>query len=357
MANTTYFGWETPDDTDLVKDGAAAIRTLGQAIDTSMQDLEGGTTGQILSKNSNADMDFVWVTNDVGDITEVVAGAGLSGGGSSGSVTLTNTVATEFDAKGDLVVGTGADTFDKLSAGTNDHRLVAASGETTGLKYVADTQNTVIDAEGDLLVGDAADALQRLAIGSNGNVLTVDTAVDGKIKWAAPASSGALTKITSASFSAVSSVSFPNDTFTSTYKDYLVLLELTTSSVDLTVQGRMRASGSDNTNSSYFSLVHMWDTGAGTASSIANGNVNIMTLGYQLNAHDLFTAAFTFISPQAAVKTKIQGNGMSISSGFNLITSRSAGHLFNATTQFDSFSLIASTGNFTGRYAIYGLEA
>jgi hypothetical protein len=190
MANTTYFGWETPDDTDLVKDGAAAIRTLGQAIDTSMQDLEGGTTGQILSKNSNADMDFVWVTNDVGDITEVVAGTGLSGGGSSGSVTLTNTVATEFDAKGDLVVGTGADTFDKLSAGTNDHRLVAASGETTGLKYVADTQNTVIDAEGDLLVGDAADALQRLAIGSNAQVLTVDTSVDGKIKWATPAAGG-----------------------------------------------------------------------------------------------------------------------------------------------------------------------
>jgi hypothetical protein len=189
MANTTNFGWETPDDTDLVKDGAAAIRTLGSAIDTSLADLEGGTTGQILAKNSNSDMDFVWVTNDVGDITEVVAGTGLSGGGSSGSVTLTNTVATEFDAKGDLVGGTGADTFDKLSAGTNDHRLVAASGETTGLKYVADTQNTVIDAEGDLLVGDAADAVQRLAVGTTGQVLTVDTTVDGKIKWATAAGS------------------------------------------------------------------------------------------------------------------------------------------------------------------------
>jgi hypothetical protein len=88
MANTTYFGWETPDDTDLVKDGAAAIRTLGQAIDTSMQDLEGGTSGQILSKNSNADMDFVWITNDVGDITAVNTNSPLTGGGTTGALTL-----------------------------------------------------------------------------------------------------------------------------------------------------------------------------------------------------------------------------------------------------------------------------
>lgn len=64
MATTTNFGWETPDDTDLVKDGAAAIRTLGQSIDTSMMDLEGGTTGQVLSKASNADMDFAWIAQD-----------------------------------------------------------------------------------------------------------------------------------------------------------------------------------------------------------------------------------------------------------------------------------------------------
>jgi hypothetical protein len=48
----------------LVKDGAAAIRTLGQSIDTSLMDLEGGTTGQVLSKASNTDMDFTWIEQD-----------------------------------------------------------------------------------------------------------------------------------------------------------------------------------------------------------------------------------------------------------------------------------------------------
>jgi len=74
MATTTNFGWTTPDDTSLVKDGAAAIRTLGQAIDTSMADLEGGTTGQYLTKNSNTDMDFVWATLSAGGWTSIASG-------------------------------------------------------------------------------------------------------------------------------------------------------------------------------------------------------------------------------------------------------------------------------------------
>jgi hypothetical protein len=63
MATTTNFGWETPDDTDLVKDGAAAIRTALGGVDTSLVDLKGGTTGQFLSKASNTDLDYSWVTN------------------------------------------------------------------------------------------------------------------------------------------------------------------------------------------------------------------------------------------------------------------------------------------------------
>ena len=61
---TTNFGWTVPSDTDLVKDGAAAIRTALGGVDTSMVDLKGGTTGQVLSKNSNTDMDFTWIEQD-----------------------------------------------------------------------------------------------------------------------------------------------------------------------------------------------------------------------------------------------------------------------------------------------------
>jgi hypothetical protein len=88
MPTTTNFGWTTPADTDLVKDGAAAIRTLANGVDTSFLDLKGGTSGQILAKNSNTDLDFVWVANDVGDITAVNTNSPLTGGGTSGALTL-----------------------------------------------------------------------------------------------------------------------------------------------------------------------------------------------------------------------------------------------------------------------------
>jgi len=64
MPTTSNFGWTTPADTDLVKDGAAAIRTLGDGIDSSFIDLKGGTTGQVLAKASNTDLDFSWVAQD-----------------------------------------------------------------------------------------------------------------------------------------------------------------------------------------------------------------------------------------------------------------------------------------------------
>jgi hypothetical protein len=128
-----------PTSTDLVTDLPADFETFGQAVATSMADLLGGTTGQILSKASNTNMDFTWITNDVGDITGITAGDGISGGGTSGTVTITNSMATAIEAKGDLVPGTADNTFSRLAVGANDTMLVSDSTAATGLAYKSAT--------------------------------------------------------------------------------------------------------------------------------------------------------------------------------------------------------------------------
>ena len=128
MATTTNFGWETPDDTDLVKDGALAMRTLGNAIDTSLVDLKGGTTGQVLSKTSNTDMDFTWVTSDDANAIQ-------------------NTI---VDAKGDLITATGSDVPARLAVGNNGDTLLADSSTSTGLRWqptFAAGKNAIINGD------------------------------------------------------------------------------------------------------------------------------------------------------------------------------------------------------------------
>jgi len=78
-----------------------------------------------------------WIAAPIGDITGVTAGTGISGGGTSGTVTVTNSMATEITAKGDLIAGTGSATFDNLPVGTNGQTLVADSSTATGLKWAA----------------------------------------------------------------------------------------------------------------------------------------------------------------------------------------------------------------------------
>jgi len=115
MATTPNFNWSTPDNTGLVKNGALDIRTLGNSIDASMADLKGGTTGQVLSKATNTDMDFTWVAQD-------------------DSNAIQNAI---VDAKGDIIAATANDTPARLAVGTNGQVLTADSSTATGLKWAA----------------------------------------------------------------------------------------------------------------------------------------------------------------------------------------------------------------------------
>jgi hypothetical protein len=89
---TTNFGWDIPQSTDLVKDGATAIATLGQDIDTALVDLKGGTTGQILSKATGTDLDFSWVTAAGGGALTLVSPSSIAFSGTSASTTAGKTI-------------------------------------------------------------------------------------------------------------------------------------------------------------------------------------------------------------------------------------------------------------------------
>jgi hypothetical protein len=116
-----------PTSSDLVTDLPADFETFGQAVATSMADLLGGTSGQVLSKASNTDMDFTWVTSDDANAIQ-------------------NTI---VDAKGDLIGATAADTPARLAVGSNGESLVADSSTSTGLRWqgnYAAAKNVVLNA-------------------------------------------------------------------------------------------------------------------------------------------------------------------------------------------------------------------
>jgi hypothetical protein len=165
MATTPNFNWSTPDNTGLVKNGALDIRTLGNSIDASMAELKGGTTGQVLSKTSNTDMDFTWVAQD-------------------DSNAIQNAI---VDAKGDLIAASAADTPARLAVGANGEMLVADSTAATGLDWKTATEQfpwqSYTPTFSNLTIGNATVVARYQQIGKLINVFV-------KITWGSTTSCG-----------------------------------------------------------------------------------------------------------------------------------------------------------------------
>jgi hypothetical protein len=286
MATTTpNFGWSVPTSTDLVKDGATAIETLGDAIDASLVDLKGGTTDQVLAKNSGTDMDFKWVTSD--------------------------------DANA--------------------------------------IQNAIVDAKGDLIAATAADTPARLAVGTNGQILTADSTASTGLKWAS-ASSGALTKITSAAFSAVSDTGSTFDgIFTSTYANYVVVFQGFSSVDEAQLHMQTRAGSTTQTGTDYYG--GRWWVGynasteaTATSSQTKWSPMKLRTTG---NGRALLNMNFSNVGTGSSVFPVFNG----IAGGGWLAGAWLCGGSF-LTGAHDATGLIfsASSGTITGTVYVYGVQ-
>jgi hypothetical protein len=179
MSNpTTPFNWQMPTNTDLVTDLPADFEVFGQAVASSMADLLGGTSGQILSKATNADMDFTWINNDQGDITGITATSPLTGGGTSGAITVGIQAASTTQS--------GAVQLENSTSSTST-TTAAVPASVKSAYDLADgaIAKSLVDAKGDLIAATADNTPARLAIGTNDQVLIADSTAATGMKWGA----------------------------------------------------------------------------------------------------------------------------------------------------------------------------
>jgi hypothetical protein len=322
MATTTNFGWDTPDDTDLVKDGAAAIRTLGSSIDSSFVDLKGGTTGQVLSKASNTDLDFNWVAVDP---------------------------LTILDAKGDLISATAADTPTRLAVGANETRLVAASSEPTGLKYVADTTNYAISAKGDLLAGTASDTLAALGVGANGTVLTADSAETTGLKWVTP-SSGGMTSLASGTLSG-SQVDLTS--ISSGYKDLILVVRNFRPNTDSqTLRARFNSDTGNSYQSNEYNVAGLDNQAFSGVSNMSINGATDSTTNNGLLIWQIYDYANATTWKMSSCHS-VYSNTTTVANFGN----RKTDFFYNSTDAITAINLFPGSGDFAGgTYILYGVK-
>jgi hypothetical protein len=173
------------------------------------------------------------------------------------------------DAKGDLIVGTAADTAARLAVGTDGHLLTAASGEATGLIYALDPVTDAVTTKGDIVAATAADTLSRLGVGADNTVLTADALETTGMKWAAPAAGGGMTLL---STTALSSNSVTVSSISGAYTDLKIVVNgISLASTD---QVLLRFNGI-TTGLYYYAELQVEDNASYPATNTAQTNIQV----------------------------------------------------------------------------------
>lgn len=170
--------------------------------------------------------------------------------------------------------------------------------------------------------------------------------------WATvgPASGGLALVTAETAFTTAASVSLAASTFTSTYRNYRVIFQLSAASTTLTITSRLRASGTDS-SSALYNQMSTGLTQVNTASNRAGDNLTSWTIQPAGVGGD-YALSLDVLNPQTTKATQIQG-ALTCDDAATFV-GRSVNGIYNATTSYDAMSFIASTGTITGTYAVYG---
>ena len=170
--------------------------------------------------------------------------------------------------------------------------------------------------------------------------------------WQTVGASG-LTYITGASFTAVATVSMASGVFTTTYNNYLVLLNLTASSADQTFAWRVNNAGSPRTAANYYGAT-VATNGAGTTSTIGSSAATSFGVGNARNTIPFAGYTISVYHPaDSATKTQLSYHGMG-NNASNANAALTGGVIYDVAEANDGLTFFV-TGTITGSYKVYGL--
>lgn len=173
--------------------------------------------------------------------------------------------------------------------------------------------------------------------------------------WQSVGTTPGLVYLTGASFTTATSVSLPNSTFTSTYRNYRILFSLSAMTSDADVTVRMRASGTDDTAGSYFTMF----SGIDQTATAVNNVGSLLTSFNFAECDSVFASAYSFnmdvLQPQIATTTELHGNISYYTKTTTKVVGVSGAAWLNTSTQYDSLTVISSVASsMTGVYRVYG---